>query len=545
MADNKKQIPDNLKYYEALRYVPQEALKPIKAGRLQGMSDINPVWRFKAMTEVFGPCGIGWKYEITKQWQEQYGQEVKSFTNINLYVKVDGQWSEPIPGTGGATVVEVNSKGLYVNDECLDGDCELLTKSGWIKLKDLEKIQDVEVAQYYPYSEMIDFCKPLRFVHKKSSDVYDKEGFFMTANHRHLVFSRGTNDLQVKHAEELAKLSFKKSDNGYGRSGNFRDIKCGHFFQKRQLSTLDRIGIMIACDGTLYRENGDGKTYWRCEFLKKRKVQKAEMLLKELGVSYKKDINERKFGTTTSFIFELGNNVNYKEYSNFLPYGDYDGLWEEVVSWDGCTHNHESFSTVNKNSAEYLQTLLCLSGQVVSIYKQDRSERKASDLYTLYRKKHNTAMSGFKKVEGTYDMYCVDVPTTFILVRKNGEIIVTGNCHKMSLTDALSVAMKSLGVAADVYFAKGKELTYDTKYSQQVYSDKEKPVSQTMSQATNNAAGTIEYDEELQVAFEMIKANIESAPSKQYLMDLHKQNAMLHKYEPYRKLMNKRFGEVK
>ena len=70
------------------------------------------------MTEAFGPCGIGWKYEITKQWQEVYGQEVKAFTNLNLYIKVDGAWSDPIPGTGGATLVEINSKGYsYVNDE--------------------------------------------------------------------------------------------------------------------------------------------------------------------------------------------------------------------------------------------------------------------------------------------------------------------------------------------------------------------------------------------------------------------------------------------
>ena len=117
MAEKKNTAQDNLRFYEQLRKVPQEALKPILAGRLKGKSDINPVWRIQAMTEAFGACGIGWKYEITKQWQEPYGQEVKAFTNINLYIKVDGQWSEPIPGNGGATIVEVSKQGVYVNDE--------------------------------------------------------------------------------------------------------------------------------------------------------------------------------------------------------------------------------------------------------------------------------------------------------------------------------------------------------------------------------------------------------------------------------------------
>ena len=51
-------------------------------------------------------------------------------------------------------------------------------------------------------------------------------------------------------------------------------------------------------------------------------------------------------------------------------------------------------------------------------------------------------------------------------------------------------------------------------------------------------------NEELQVAFEMIKANIENAPSRQYLNDLHKQNAALHNFAPYKAAMNKRFKEV-
>ena len=108
----------NLRFYEQLRQVPQEALKSIGAGRLKGMSDVNPMWRIKAMTEAFGPCGIGWKYEITKQWHETYGQEIKAFCNINLYVKVDDVWSEPIPGTGGSSFVALESKGPFVSDEC-------------------------------------------------------------------------------------------------------------------------------------------------------------------------------------------------------------------------------------------------------------------------------------------------------------------------------------------------------------------------------------------------------------------------------------------
>lgn len=51
-------------------------------------------------------------------------------------------------------------------------------------------------------------------------------------------------------------------------------------------------------------------------------------------------------------------------------------------------------------------------------------------------------------------------------------------------------------------------------------------------------------DAELEEAFQMIRPNIENAPSRQYLNDLHVQNVALHQYPPYRDAMNKRVNEL-
>lgn len=108
----------NLEYYNRLKVVPPEALRTIQSGRLKGKSDINPMWRIKAMTENFGICGIGWKYVITKQWTETFGSEVKAYCNIDLFVKIDGEWSDAIQGTGGSSEVTMERNGAYVSDEC-------------------------------------------------------------------------------------------------------------------------------------------------------------------------------------------------------------------------------------------------------------------------------------------------------------------------------------------------------------------------------------------------------------------------------------------
>lgn len=110
---------ENLKIYNKLSKTPQEARKEIGAGRLKGMTDINPMWRIKSLTETFGICGIGWKYVITsKKLESGCKGQISAFVDIDLFIKIDGQWSDAIQGTGGASFVTEESKGLYQNDEC-------------------------------------------------------------------------------------------------------------------------------------------------------------------------------------------------------------------------------------------------------------------------------------------------------------------------------------------------------------------------------------------------------------------------------------------
>ncbi|MFW9970268.1 MAG: hypothetical protein ACFFDF_08720 [Candidatus Odinarchaeota archaeon] len=108
-----------LDLYNEFRKVPNEAQKSIAGGRLKGMTDINPMWRIKKLTEKFGPCGFGWSYEITNQWIEDGANNEKvAFTNINLYVKLNEEWSKPIQGTGGSSFIAKEKAGLYTSDEC-------------------------------------------------------------------------------------------------------------------------------------------------------------------------------------------------------------------------------------------------------------------------------------------------------------------------------------------------------------------------------------------------------------------------------------------
>lgn len=109
----------NMDIYERLRNCPPEALKEIKGGRLKGMSDINPMWRIKMLTDTFGVCGFGWTTKIVRTWIDD-GKDGEKTANveIELRVKMNDEWSEPIPGIGGAQLVAQERAGLYTDDEC-------------------------------------------------------------------------------------------------------------------------------------------------------------------------------------------------------------------------------------------------------------------------------------------------------------------------------------------------------------------------------------------------------------------------------------------
>jgi len=111
-------MTDNMKIWNAVKRPPPEALKTITGGRLSGMTDIKPQWRYQAMTELFGSCGAGWKFDIVKLWTESGNDgQVLAFANINLYYRSGEGWAEPIPGVGGSMLVTKEKFGLHSSDE--------------------------------------------------------------------------------------------------------------------------------------------------------------------------------------------------------------------------------------------------------------------------------------------------------------------------------------------------------------------------------------------------------------------------------------------
>lgn len=117
-----EQIHQNMRFYGQVQNTPQEARKEIGAGRLKGYTDINPMWRIKKLTEVFGPAGFGWWTQNEEfSFEPCETGEVAAFCKLELVV-VDPETKEashPITGIGGNKFVASERNGKYCNDEAM------------------------------------------------------------------------------------------------------------------------------------------------------------------------------------------------------------------------------------------------------------------------------------------------------------------------------------------------------------------------------------------------------------------------------------------
>lgn len=104
----------NMEFWNAVKRPPTSALKQIKGGRLRGMTDISPQWRYQVLTEQLGRCGEGWGFDIVKVWNEVHGNETLAFAEISLWL---GNKDNRIPGIGGSKLVAVESSGPHISDE--------------------------------------------------------------------------------------------------------------------------------------------------------------------------------------------------------------------------------------------------------------------------------------------------------------------------------------------------------------------------------------------------------------------------------------------
>lgn len=111
MSEDRKTLSiGNMEIYDAVRSVPDSAKREFDRDGFHGTA-INPMYVIQTLTRQFGPAGFGWTVECLRKWTETSADgTVSVYVDVNLSVKVDGEWSRPIFGHGGNSMTRMKDE---------------------------------------------------------------------------------------------------------------------------------------------------------------------------------------------------------------------------------------------------------------------------------------------------------------------------------------------------------------------------------------------------------------------------------------------------
>lgn len=317
---------------------------------------------------------------------------------------------------------------------CVDADTEYMTHRGWVRAPELRP--DDRVAQYWTDSGAIDFVVPTEVhVSHFKGDMHrirtDKQiDLLVTPAHRCLLRNRQTGELTDDPATEF------KPDRQHIHAGLYAG---GSESLPPELVTWL---CAVQADGSYHP--GGGITF---AFSKARKTERLRAALSALGADFTEAWSESR-QVTTFYLGRPGNEELIAATKSLLGEARQFGPWildmdrrtldcfrDELFHWNGLFTRKTEFSSSDKINADWAQIVFALSGMRARMRLYRPKNPKAKDHHCVNITRDRTAYSmttNFTRELVPWDdnVYCVTVPSGFIVVRREGKVSVTGNSKR-------------------------------------------------------------------------------------------------------------------
>ena len=265
-----------------------------------------------------------------------------------------------------------------------------------------------------------------------------------------------------------------------------------------------RLMCAIICDGH-FQNNFKDKNIVRINIKKKRKKQRLERLLDMAHIEYRKEHYNPKDAEYNTYFFHAPRNE--KEFSSDWYSCTAEQLAivaDEILYWDGNISNkkrcNSSYTSINKKNIDFIQFAFASIGIRASIHIDDRVGRFHSGGKYMYKSicyklvicsTRNPSLRNpiKKKTIPAYRpkdgyKYCFTVPSGMLVLRRNGNINITGNSGKSSWLNSLllnivqqgyKIALWSSELRADILktwiqmVAAGRSRLNESKFEQGRY----------------------------------------------------------------------------
>lgn len=372
---------------------------------------------------------------------------------------------------------------------CFSADTEVLTPEGWVALGEYSGQQ---VAQYVlpPGVELnqkvrkpgpgyvaglpaawdgncgaIEFVEPLHYDSFFSDDVWHAEDrnvdVMATGNHEIFYLDAYGNAYKKPLVEVVQPRSFVAA--GYVSGDNVLGV------------AESRLLAMVVADGSFKQSPG----WVSLGFSKRRKIHRCQALLEEMEIAYTKAIySNGANGKTTFFKFRLEEAPWIGDYvtdDKELLHGacmravDKRAYLCEAQYWDGTAiegsaRDRVIVGTTVKQTANVMQAMAVTAGIPCTVHAEVNEDVSSGVFYKVsyaFRTTPTWRVSWEPRRAPSQQVYCVQVPSGLILIRRNGKVCVQGNCNFGLLYGAGPATLQKQAVAQygiDMELATAKEL---------------------------------------------------------------------------------------
>jgi superfamily II DNA or RNA helicase len=390
-------------------------------------------------------------------------QTKKEFVSYGMDVRLIHEIFEDREKQSDKPIVMSTWQGIYTQpksyfkqygcvqvDECFTPDTEILTNKGFVRFDCLDKTE--LVAQYDSDTNEISFVKPICYIENDYSGKLinassDRRiSLTTTPNHEILLFNK------INHVKKSHK------DVSYN-NGNWTIKTCGLTTSniKTELTELDKLLIAFQADGSLWHTDINGTLTLDFTFSKQRKINKFLDIMSKGDFNFREVKGTERNGNVKDKRRFLVSGISYA-YKNISDYFNIAELSldvcrqiiEEMVCWDGSITKNGLYyySSTIKANVDFYQAMAVLcnyhTNQTVQV---DNRSDTFNDVYRLFISKHINRIGcrGITKSEIDYNgkVYCVKVPTGNIVVRHNGKVVITGNCHT-AVAKSLTIILQHL-----------------------------------------------------------------------------------------------------
>jgi hypothetical protein len=391
-----------------------------------------------------------WRYDLAAQNHLKWISEGDDFTGNSVSIGVDicvkkkskttkkatdTDWyfeDEAVENTAKTVAYLANKYNIKEDHIIRHGDAtgklclpventEIMTPNGFIKLSDIS-VGDI-VYQYNPNTKLAEVTTVLSKVEPYIANVCKNRNFEATLNHRMIVESNRKHIHECQFSDLLGKKYY------YITSCDNNNQGCS--------LTDDQIRLLVQIQGdghfeyvhTDRKKQNKKLCYMLFHFKKERKILNLRQLLNRMNLQYSE---HTRSDSTVYFRIKIDKIKNLTDewlvdkcFSNkFLNLSkrQFEVFLDELWKVDACiTTNKLLYATTQKQNLNIVQALCAMNNIRTHFYMQ-----KNVYMLSIVNSRHSSSVNNFSFTEKLVS--CIEVPSSYIIIRQNGSTFITGNC---------------------------------------------------------------------------------------------------------------------